>query len=305
MSVPLITQLLPEEEQHDAGIIGVSRVTGTEEISPAKEEFTQPGGYNRDVRSDSYSDPQPNRADDTVFTERDSVPISITLQRIDAAIIGHLKEGLKPVILEAGREILVPVEYANAERWKQIRKDGVVRDGAGKIQTPIILLHRTSLERGALTNPIGQYMDRTFQTGWNRHNTYDKFAVLNGIIPSRKLVSVKVPDYYTIVYEGMIWTDYVEQMNDLVELISYESDDYWGDRGDFKFNVRINGFTLETDIPEVGDRAVKTSFNMNVKGYLLPETFYHTDKGIQTTTQKRYTRKKVINFYEIDNTGGE
>ncbi len=39
---------------------------------------------------------------------------------------------------------------------------------------------------------------------------------------------------------------------------------------------------------------------MQVNGYLLPETMYHTDKGIQATSQMRYSRKKVVVFNEID-----
>jgi len=258
-------------------------------------------GYDRDVRSDSYA--ETNRGWDTKFDERDAIPISVKLERIDSAILTHLRDGVKPTITEAGKKILVPVLYANAERWKQVRNDGVLRDGAGKIQTPIILFHRTGISRNSLTNPVNQYIDRTFKTGWNRHNAYDKFAVLNQIKPSRKIMNVKVPDYIDVSYEVMAWTDYVEQMNDLIELINYESDNYWGNRGDFKFKVTIDNYNIETDLPAEGDRIVKTGFNFSVKAYLLPETYYHTDRGEIPSTEPRYTYKKVVNVIEIDSTG--
>ena len=43
----------------------------------------------------------------------------------------------------------------------------------------------------------------------------------------------------------------------------------------------------------------KTMFQMQVNGYLLPDTMYHLDKGIQATNQLRYSKKKVVIFNEI------
>jgi hypothetical protein len=266
-------------------------------VVPAAAAGQYEQGYERDVRVEFDGN---NRGDDTVRTERHGSQLSITLKRIDTAIMLHLRNHVRPVIVSNGQQIIVPIEYANAERWKQARKDGYIRDKNGKLQVPIILFRRTSIKRNALTNPVNKYVDRTFVTGWNRYNTYDKFAVLNRIVPSRELVSVKMPDYVDLAYDFLVWTDYVEQMNDVLEMVNFEMDEYWGDRENFKFRVKVEDYTTETDIPSEGDRVIRTTFQMKVSAYLLPETMMHLDKGIQATDQLRYSRKKVVIFQEVE-----
>jgi len=240
-----------------------------------------------------------NRARETMFDERDSTPISFTLQRVDGTILGHLRD-MQLYVEDDNKRIKIPIEYANAERWKQVRKDGYLRDGTGRIQTPIILFRRTAMAKHSYTSPVNQFLDRTYQTGWNRYNSYDKFAALNRITPSRETISVKIPDYHNITYEFLVWTDYVSQMNEALEQISYETDQYWGQRNDFKFYVRVDDYTTETDVPAEGDRIVKTAFSMLVRAYLLPETTYDTDRGHISTSEKRFTYKKAMNIIEVD-----
>lgn len=260
----------------------------------------QPGIEQQDQSLDA---PQ-NLASDTMFTERDAQPISVTLEKIDGAILAHLKNMIKPQITVEGRRILVPIEHANSERWKQVRKDGVLRDPAGRVQAPLIIWRRSAVAKNNMTSPVNKYLSRSYVTGWNRHTTYDKFAVLNGITPSREHLSVRIPDYVTLTYNFMIWTDYVEQMNDLIEQLNFEMDNYWGDRGDFKFKVSVESYEIETDVGAESDRVVKSTFVSQVQAYLLPETYIHTDKGTLTTGQKEYTYKKVVTFTEIENTDG-
>lgn len=255
--------------------------------------------YEREIRSEPKGE---NRGFDTLRDTRHSRPVSITLMKIDGAILSHLNNAIKPTIEDDGKQIIVPIRYANAERWKQIRADGVLRDSAGRVQTPIILFRRTSIRRAGLTNPVNKFLDRTYETGWNRHNSYDKFAVLNRIHPSRELISVTIPDYVDLTYDFLLWTDYIEQMNLLVETLNFEMDSYWGDRGDFKFRVRVDDYTIDTDVPAEGDRYVKATFQMKVNAYLLPETMYTVDKGIQATDRLRYSSKKVVIIQEFDGT---
>lgn len=178
---------------------------------------TQQTGIEREIRSE----PKPeNRGHDTLFRKRDAQPISVTLIKIDTAIANYLRDKIKPVIIDNNKQLVVPVLYANAERWKQIRKDGVLRDNSTRVQTPLVMFRRSSVARSAYTSPVNRYLERNYATGWNRHNSYDKFAVLNQITPSRKLISVKLPDYISIAYDFLIWTDYIEQMNDIIEQVN-------------------------------------------------------------------------------------
>ena len=254
-------------------------------------------GYDRQIRTEPKIK---NRAFDTLRDTRHPAPIVIDLEKVDTVIMTYLRDRIKPSIVDGGKNIIVPIEYANAERWKQVRQDGVLRDGPAKIQAPLILLRRTGVRRNPLTNPVNRFVDRTFQTGWNRHNSYDQFAVLNGITPSRELVKVTMPDYVDLMYDFLIWTDYVVQMNTIIEQINGEMDSYWGQRGDFKFRVWVEDYTTENDVPAEGDRYVKTTFQMKVNAYLLPKSLVSVDFGIQATDQLRYSPKKVVFTQEVE-----
>ena len=102
----------------------------------------------------------------------------------------------------------------------------------------------------------------------------------------------------------MMWTDYIVQMNSLIEQVNFEMDNYWGDRGDFKFKVVVDSYEIENDVGAESDRVVKTLFTAKVQAYLLPETYMHTDKGTLPTGQKEYTYKKVVTFNEIEESDG-
>ena len=43
----------------------------------------------------------------------------------------------------------------------------------------------------------------------------------------------------------MIWTNFTEHMNKIVEQFQY-TDEYWGDKKKYKFRVRIDSFDNQT-----------------------------------------------------------
>ena len=70
---------------------------------------------------------------------------SITLKDIDTTVMGHIKNIMKPTVREANETVKVPVLYANEERWKSVRKNGVLRDKNGSVMLPLIIMRRTDL----------------------------------------------------------------------------------------------------------------------------------------------------------------
>jgi hypothetical protein len=241
-----------------------------------------------------------NRGNDTK-SDQNTTPITVTLLTIDETLIKYLSERIEPIVTQDGKSVKVPIIYGNPERWKSIQKDGVLRDKFNKIQLPIIMLRRTTLKKNMRQNsPVNKYLERQFETGWNRYNPYDRFAAVNGIKPVKKYVTTVTPDYFDLTYECMIWTEYVEQMNKLVEQVSFEDDEYWGNRGQYKFRTSVNEYKTDTVLPNVQDRLVRTSFNLNVSAYLLPEKMVgKTGQTIQTA-QQRYSVKKIVTFTEIE-----
>lgn len=255
------------------------------------------------IVNDNQQTPRIQSRDNDVRVEStDERPISVGLYTIDKAILGHLSDRIAPVVTQDGRQIKVPVMYGDPERWKSAQRDGVFRDSIGKIQLPMLMIRRGSMKKQApINSPVNKYYDRTFSTGWNRRTPYDRFALVNGIVPSREYYNTTaVPDYYEIQYEGLIWTEYMQQMNKVVENISFESDEFWGERNQYKFRTIIKSFEPINELPTNSDRVVRVRFDMTVYAYLLPESMLDEGLNRGLLTRKRYGVKKVVTFTETD-----
>ena len=239
-----------------------------------------------------------NRALDT---QGNGDQIKVTLYTIDNAIINFLSNKIKPVVTQGGAQISIPVLYGSPERWKSAQRDGVLRDTMGKIQLPMIMLRRTAMEKSGLNSVVNKYYDRSFHTGWNRRTPYDRFAIVNNIRPSREYYSTTAsPDYYEMTYKCIIWTEYMEQMNSVIENISFESDEFWGEPNQYKFRTIIKSFEPATELPSNKDRVVRTSFDMKVHAYLLPDAQLDAGLNKGLITKKRYGIKKIVTFTEIE-----
>ena len=95
-----------------------------------------------------------------------------------------------------------------------------------------------------------------------------------------------------IKFSFIIWTDYVAQMNKLVEAINYTSDSYWGDSERFKFNARIDSFANKVEVVQGKDPLVKTDFGLNLLGYIIPDAM---NANIHSHPKKFYN-KSIVKF---------
>ena len=64
----------------------------------------------------------------------------------------------------------------------------------------------------------------------------------------------------------------MEQLNKIIESCEYASDAYWGDPERFKFRAFIDSFTTATELTTGKDRLVKGTFNIRLRGYIIPDT---------------------------------
>lgn len=239
-----------------------------------------------------------SRADDT---QNEAPAIKVTLYTVDNAIIKYLSNRIRPIVTQNGTQVTVPVIYGSPERWKSAQRDGILRDSVGKIQLPMLMLRRTSMKKSSINSPVNKYYDRTFYTGWNRRTPYDQFALVNNVVPSREYYNTTAaPDYYEFTYKCMIWTEYMEQMNNVVENISFESDEFWGETNNYKFRTIIDSFEPLTELPNTSDRVVRTQFDMTVHAYLLPESQLDVGLNKGLVTKRRYGVKKTVVFTEVD-----
>jgi hypothetical protein len=245
-------------------------------------------------RNSAFISRKENRGYDTTSTEGNSTPVSVGLETIDTAILKYLQTKIKPVVTQHGKQIQVPVMYGNPERWKSAQLDGSIRDKNGMIQLPIMMIRRTSMKENVINNPTNKYQNYLFKTGWNSRNIYDRFAALNGVRPSERYQVTLVPDYYDISYEGLIWTEFVAQMNGITENISFESNEYWGEDNNFKFKAKIGQFEQMTDLPASESRLVRSKFTIDIKAYILPQSALDKNGSRQLTSRLAYSPKKVV-----------
>lgn len=244
-----------------------------------------------------------NRGLDIKGEEGEPSQLTVTLMSIDEVIVNYLINTIKPSVNDQGAVKVVPVLYGTPERWSTFRKDGIIRNPDNdKAQTPLILLRRTTIDRGKLSNPSNKYISTSWETGWNARNAYDKFSVQNNIRPSREFHAVIIPDYIDIRYEFVLWTEYEEQMSDLIGQMQVENDDFWGVRNGFKFRVKIDKFDSQSDLEAAADRVVRTQFTMKVGAYLIPDRLVKKFRTV-SSMEKIYTAKKVVAIVEIDETG--
>ena len=251
------------------------QVTGYEEARPNNPVLTDRASQ-RSVRNDDIGD----------FT--------VGIKDIDESIVYYFNNVIKPSVIQKGIRKNVPVIYGNQERWKAVQKDGYYRDRNGKIQAPLIMFRRETLEKNRdLGNKLGAENPQNFyvfERKYTNKNHYDRLSVLTNRTKTREYQGVVIPDYVTLTYNCVIFTDYIEQNNKLIEAINYASDSYWGDPEKFKFRAMIDNYTTTTDVSEGQDRVTRTSFTITLNGYIIPDSINAQMQG----NRKFYSKSQVL-----------
>jgi hypothetical protein len=242
------------------------------------EREIQPYSNPNDTTSLEVKPGQPefNRAYETSLKDDITKTININLEDHDNAILYYLENTVKPTVTQNNRQIAVPIIYGSPERWKSIQYDGFYRDKNGKIMVPLIMLKRESFEKN---RTLGNKLDgnivhnvQYFEKGYSAKNNYDNFSVLRNQKPQKEYIMGIIPDYITITYKLFIFTDYIEQMNKLIEALEFTSDSYWGDPERFLFRTSITSFPTPILLENGTDRASKSELTLTVQGYIIPNT---------------------------------
>jgi len=240
-----------------------------------------------------------NRATD-ISRKNDKIKdISIGLLDIDEAIQYYFDNTIKPSVIQNGIRLAVPVVYGDAEKWKMVQNDGFYRDHNGKIMAPLIMYKRTSVEKNrTLGNKLDgneAHLFNVFETRYNKKNFYNKFDILTNTVPSKQYYVSVVPDYVNVTYECVLFTNFVEQNNKLIEAIEYASDSYWGNFKKFHFRTKIDTFTVANTIEQDSDRVVKTNFTMTLSGYLIADSV----NAKASATNMFYSPSQVVFGVEV------
>jgi len=236
-----------------------------------------------------------NRGTKTSWNGDDVKPLSIGIQDIDEALFYYFNNVIQPSVVQNGERLPVPIIYGAPEKWKSYQKDGYYRDVKGKIMAPLIMIKRNSMTKNrGMANKLDANNPNNFGIFTKKYdpkNAYDQFAVLNNRIPQKTYYASVVPDYLTLNYSCVIFTYYVEQLNKIVEAIEYASDAYWGDPQRFKFRAMIDSFEFQTEAQQDTERIVRSTFNINLNGYIVPDILQKDLNGI-----KKYSEKAKLIF---------
>lgn len=251
-------------------------------VPPARTDFTR-----REFQTDRKGSPKPPH---------------IGLQDIDESIMYYFNEVIEPTVVQNNKKVKVPIMYGSPERWSNIQRDGALRDKNGKFMAPLIMFKRTSLAKNrSLTNKVDANTPSNFIAVKNRYtkdNVYDKFSILTNRKPKEEYYATIVPEFVTLTYTCTAFTDYVDQMNKIIEAANFAEDSYWGDASKFMFRARIDTFGTTVEVGTGSDRVVTTNFDIILQGYVIPEV---KQADIQNF-RKQYSRSQLLFNFEVAGT---
>ena len=232
---------------------------------------------------------QTRRDDDVIRTPRR------TMFDVDYAIKWFIENEIQPQIKSNQEIISVPIIFANGEKWDNVQRLGYLRDEKGKLQSPMIMLKRSSVvERDNYRTLDVNWPQAGNQiihrTKYNERNRYeDELFPIPNLVPanSNKVYLIDIPKYVTVEYEMMLWCDFTTQMNDLVDQILPYGRFAWGNEAN-KFATSICSISFET-VNTVGeDRLVRATIPLTVQATLLAGQEARMD-----TIKKMYSVKKI------------
>jgi hypothetical protein len=267
---------------------------GNEQVVPFSPEAGNPNNFN--------PSPTENRALQTSFKGDTVKPFSVGIQDIDEAIFYYFENVIQPSVIQNGARLPVPIIYGSPEKWKSYQKDGYYRDQQGKIQAPLIMFKRNNI---AKNRQIANKLDANnpqnfgvFNKRYTQRNAYDNFKVLNNRIPQQEYYAVVMPDYLTVTYTCIVFTYYVEQLNKIVEAMEYASDAYWGNPQRYQFKAMIDSFGFQTELTNNDERVVRSTFDIKINGYIIPEILQKDITAIKKFSNKT---KIIFSMETVDN----
>jgi hypothetical protein len=228
--------------------------------------------------------------------------LEISLLDVDSIIANYMEKHLIPEVEQNGNKVKIPLLYGNAERWKSAKKDGYLKDKLGKLQLPLVMFKRNSIEQTDSMKFLKDYRI-TYPTvkKYSQKHAYDRFSLLNPDFKRRfEAYDVRMPNYVTLTYEVVFWTGYTEHNNKIIEQFQYANEQYWGESDNYKFRVIVGNFDNQQDIGAGSERIIKTTCTLSVNAYLLPKRYDN-----QPTTQKGFSIRKVVVSNEVLIQGGD
>ena len=261
------------------------------------EKFITEYGDDKFITNDRASEVRRDKDTQKNFT--------ISLYDIDEAILTQLQQ-LQIQITDVGKQVKVPIFFGPPERWVSAQRDGYLRDKQGKVLQPAMILKRSNSENDQSLMFFNRYLDTPAMKLYSEKNKYTKFGALTGQnAPVNEIFNVLMPKHMILTYHFIVWTALVEQMNEIIQTVIYNTQDYWGSKKGFRFRTMVEGgYAHNVEIQAGDERVVKTEFDLKTHGYILPDSVTYLDRH-KMTTQKKMTPKKIIMGIEVVQTDFE
>jgi glutaredoxin len=219
-----------------------------------------------------------------------------TVYDVDFAIKSYIEQEIQPQITDNNELINVPVIFSNGEKWDNVRRLGFLRDEKGKLQSPLIMIKRNTVNerdnvKGLDVNRNADSNVRAYQQRYNQRNRYEDelFPIpTNQPQESKRIYVVDIPRYVTIEYELLLWCDFTTQLNDVIDQILPYNRFAWGNDGN-RFTTIMGSISFET-VNTVGeDRLVRATIPLTVTAALLPQ-----QEARVNTLRTMFSVKKVV-----------
>tara|TARA_Y100000593_G_scaffold27282_1_gene54475 strand:+ start:3601 stop:4449 length:849 start_codon:yes stop_codon:yes gene_type:complete len=230
----------------------------------------------------------------------------IVVKDLDSTIISHVKRTMNIKIEDNGELVNLPVMYGNQERWVNIKQDGFIRDKNGSLILPLLMLRRANIEFNDTLPSYkhdlsGENIQVVRSSHWSKSNYYDRFTVDKGLKPVEENMVTGVPQFVNVSYDFIGWTQYIEQMNKIIENFSDQHNRYWGDNTSYRFLCTIPaGLSDVVEMENVSERSVRCNFTVMLKGYLLPEVISNIINNRRFNAKRTLTKRKLVFSEKIE-----
>ena len=105
--------------------------------------------------------------------------------------------------------------------------------------------------------------------------------------PVEERYIIDTPDYVNIQYDVIIWCNFMQDLNKVVEQIIYFQGGAFGQR--YKFQIKGESYSFETTNGVGEERLVRSNVTLTTKAYLVPE-----HKGHIVNAQKSFGTSKIV-----------
>lgn len=260
-----------------------------------------------DERSEKYKedhDEHRRRRQEEISTQRerhldqegDPEPVSLGIRDMDLALTNELKNKLAIEIQQEGEKIEIPVIWDNQERWTWARKQRRLKTVKEKVLLPLVVIERDDVSKHPGLKPVsGNYRfssdqkTRVSVQRYSKKNRYDRFSVLNNRKPTFEVFVAQNPKFVKASYNLTVFTEYMWQMDEVIDTYTYNTKKYWGKTEDEKNRYYVDFDSINTEVEMTDDaRYVQSDISLEMDGYIVPEESFDEE-----TKQKSFTPATV------------